>query len=139
MQDKNERLKNYELNEVNDLTEDFLDHAFPTRLKEVCRILEVKINGIIKAYVCIDVVREVAIPHLWIDPVHRSYSNIMKMKDIFYAMVHPWCQAQGAEVFSVNCDTTDVKTTELLRTLGFDIRTINIAVMPIQEVKWGKF
>ena len=133
MNDKKETLNRYALNEVNDLSPEYKEEAFPTRLKGYCTFLSVEINDVIMAYLCMDIVPGTAFLHLNILPEHRSYSTVMQCKSVFYELVHPWCRSKGCEAVVVSCEATDVKTTELFKTFDFNPQTINIATMRIRE------
>ena len=131
MTDKNKKSGRVELKKA-ELTEEFKDMAFPTRIPEVCEFLSVVIQGAIVCNLCMDMVGNLAILHLYIIPEYKSKKTIKELVKVFYTLVHPWAFDHGATGIMVNCEIEDTKTTELFRTFGFEPKNISLAMMPIE-------
>lgn len=135
MQDKKEQQETCSqrsLKEVQ-LDKELADRAFPTRIPEVCKFLEVIEDEVRLCYLAMDMATPTVLLHLYIIPEMKSYETVMKLREVFYTLVHPWCKAQGCNSIVVTCNGSDDKTTELFRTFGFAPENLNMAIMPVQE------
>jgi hypothetical protein len=119
-----------ELNEI-DVTTEFKDLAFPTRLRGMNTILVGVLDDVKICYLCMDIVPGTCILHLYLPLEHRNTETIRVMQEMFSTHVHPWCKDKGILQIIVNCPGEDLKTTEMFKTFGFNVENINMAIMPV--------
>lgn len=132
MTDKKKKLETIELHEIVDLSPGFKDDNFPTRVKHRNIVLAVLQDGVKLCYICMDMLHPIVIPHIYIPPWQKNAYNIYLLAEIFYTHVHPWCKERGFSTIITSCQADDTKTTELLKTFGFEPENINLAVMPVK-------
>jgi len=133
--DKKMLYKGNEL-KVKDIYDEISDVLFPTRLREDCTFLEATDRtGKIICLLCMDNLPGSAMAlHIYIPEDNRNKTNILMMREMFYALIHPWVKRRGNESIIVNCASDDAKTMKLFETFGFVVETSAFGIMPVKEV-----
>ena len=100
-------------------------------------ILVAEDGKLILCYVCIDFpTQDVCIVHMHIPKGSRSSDNFYTMGTMFYSLLHPYLRNYGVKIITSNCLASDLKTTELIKYMGFKTETLTMGSMPVQEEQW---
>jgi hypothetical protein len=114
------------------LTEKFKDQVFPTRQKDMHAVLQATDDSGIVCYVCMDTVPgPVTSLHVYVPPEQRTCKKIMRLTELFYELIHPWCKDRGYTHILFSCAGDDQKTTDFAIAAGFKPENINMALMPV--------
>ncbi len=128
MKDKNELPEKNLIREVN-LGDTEITEMFPTADLNTVRTLEVIAFSERMAHVAIDFPEGPAsVLHLYIHPEYINTEVIMRLREIYYASVIPWVNAQGKDMIVVQCHVDDTKTATLMRTFGFELTPVHLGV-----------
>lgn len=109
------------------------DVFFPTRYED-CTFLEATDpEGIVRCILCMDHLPGEAMGlHLYIPEDNRNTNNILIMREMFYALIHPWIKQQGKNSVIVNCSSNDTKTMQLFETFGFTVEVSAFGMMSVE-------